>query len=138
MKLVLPSDYDNMKELPFQTKTPLFVPVCTVNLDYISLSEFIDIGIRYEMNWLEYATQIKGNSNISWSKYHANANRQQSNNVGLNALLPYITVTVSMHEHYKEHYTLHKSKSSACRYLGPACIRVIKRDSIKIPFRFRI
>ena len=31
MKLALPSDYVKMKELTFQTKTPLFVPVfCTV------------------------------------------------------------------------------------------------------------
>ena len=71
MKLALPSDYVKMKELTFQTKTSLFVPVCTVNLEHISSSEFFDIGIRDELSWLEYATQIEGNSNPSWSKYHA-------------------------------------------------------------------
>ena len=73
IKLTLPSDYVNMKELPFQTNTPLFSPVCTVNFEDISLSNLFDMGIKDELSWLENVSQSEGDSSPSWSKFHANA-----------------------------------------------------------------
>ena len=67
----------------------------TVNFEDISLSNLFDVGITDELSWLENVSQNEGDSSPSWSKFHANANRQPSTDVGLIAIMPLINHKVS-------------------------------------------
>ena len=95
-KLKLPSDYVIFQDVPCRTKSPLFVPVCTSNIDYYNFShaEF-DKERSQEILWLE---ENDINKSDPWSSYHSKAITDTDQNsydpTGINALMPMINKKV--------------------------------------------
>ena len=92
-KLKLPDDYVAFKDVPCGTKSSLFMPVCTTNIDYhqFTNTEF-DKGRNAEISWLESAEKTQC---IPWSSFHSTTTSSIDQTPGINALMPLINKKVS-------------------------------------------
>ena len=92
-KLKLPTDYVTFKEVPCASKSPLFVPVCTSNIDYLTFShgEF-DRSKTQEILWLDNA---ETNACTPWSSFHSKEIMETNKCPGINALMPMLNKKVS-------------------------------------------
>ena len=92
-KLKLPDDYITFKDLPCGTKSPLFAPVCTSNIEYKDFShEMFDKGKSEEIYWLN---QADSETCVAWSSFHAKSFNIEDQCPGINALMPLINKKVS-------------------------------------------
>ena len=96
-KIELPDDYVNLKELPFGVTSPLFVPVCTYNIEEKMFeTDNYDSGKSKEISWLEHINASNVSTCSPWSKFHSNTEFDTSQKtVGIQALMPLINEKVS-------------------------------------------
>ena len=93
-KLKIPDEYVCLKELPFESNTPLFAPTCTWNIeDNILATNEYDSNKIQEISWLEGVSEANINNCKSWSKFHLNP--EEDVLVGINSLMPLINQKIS-------------------------------------------
>ena len=93
-RLELPPEYCQFKELPFETGSALYAPVCTINIDLPKCDEYKREKLK-EISWLQ---QVSGKNQecFSWSKYHSGSVPSSKPLIpGKNALMPLLREKVA-------------------------------------------
>ena len=73
----LPTAYNEVKELPSYNKTPLFSPICTVNVKYDEFRNELHIAKADEIKWLDSMVDDSvAEIGMAWSKYHSTASKK--------------------------------------------------------------
>jgi len=88
--LSLPNDYAIVNSPPYTKNTPLFSPVCTINIDYLDYTnDYFTSGIESEISWLRQCYE----QTISWSSYHSESDIPSK--TGIHSLMPLISEKVN-------------------------------------------
>ena len=83
----LPAEYKKVQELSSYNKTPLFSPVCTVNVKCDEIGIDLDIAKMEELKWLDLMIDTSSvEMGMAWSKYHATANRADVETPGISSI----------------------------------------------------
>ena len=87
-KLALPEDYEIISEPPYRKNTPLSLPVCTINIEYLNYQEF-----DREIARLKSFDSRK----LPWSSYHSNNSTCNNSDCvpGRHSLMPLINEKVN-------------------------------------------
>lgn len=89
-KLSLPEDYEIINDPPFRPKTPLELPVCTINFEYEEYQVSIyEDQLKREIGWLSQFEQEKQ----PWSSFHSKSSSELV--PGKHSLMPLINEKVN-------------------------------------------
>ena len=67
-KLTLPEDYEIISEPPYRKNMPLSLPVCTINIEYLSYQDTLfKTEFDKKISWLKSFDS----KNLPWSSYHS-------------------------------------------------------------------
>ena len=117
-RIEIPPEYCQFKELPFETGSALYAPVCTIDIQQPICNEYRKESLK-EVSWM---LQVDSQECLSWSKYHCITNESSESYIpGKNALMPlfkrkgkYTYSPISLHELNKRNNKFSQSKSDSC------------------------
>ena len=93
-KLALPEDYEIISEPPYRKNTPLSLPVCTINIEYLIYQDTLfKTEFDKEIAWLKSFDS----KNLPWSSYHSNNSTCNNSDCvpGRNSFMPLINEKVN-------------------------------------------